>query len=127
MLHLYKDERGAFQNYVYTIVDMDSNWTLGCKPNFKKAYERLEELAGNGIIIDCGFDENGNWSASFEVIHTRECAYGKYFVTRRYKINRDLLTIFDNDILIPVDLIEQIQSENKKKAKTNYKLKTEII
>ena len=46
----------TFQNYVYMVIERDTMSPLGVYPNFKKAYERVEEIADGNKIVDCTGD-----------------------------------------------------------------------
>ena len=103
-----------FQNYVYTIVKKDTNICLGTYPNFKKAYERIEEFAKGNVIVDCGgqFDNE----VHFQVIKTNK---GHVYGTE-YVVYRNLLTIYNSDQLITTKMIEKMTQaceENDQKSK----------
>ena len=118
----------TFQNHVYTVISETTSCILGTFPNFKKAYERIEELADGATIYDLGYSFNLS-KASFEIVVVKK-AYGRYyFTTNRYTIYESLLTIFSNDITISPDMfaeLENVMKENRRKN-AKYKLKTEVM
>lgn len=113
MVHYYRDEFGTFQNEVFTVVNENTNISLGCYPNFKKAYERIENIANGCTIIDCG-DDACYSSCVFEVVDVKEIGITPI---RRYRVNRDLLVIYQNDELVPLSLTMKIKADNKKVSK----------
>lgn len=126
MAHCYKDECGTFQNEVYTIICENTKCSMGCYPNFQKAYERLEELAKGNPIVDCGDNQFGN-SCLFEIIDIKKCKYGMTVNHDKYRIYRNLLTIREDDELVTLSLTMKLQKENKMRQKSKYKLNTEVL
>lgn len=122
------------QNCVYVLIEhgnlyRDGIWHWGVYPNFKKAYQRLEELAQGKLIVDCG---DRNYSAMFEAIDIqRDARHPEYYghcSVHRYSIIRNRLTIRDDDQLISVDMIDKIMQENKGNSRNSkYRLKEEVI
>lgn len=110
----------TFQNYVYTIISKDVGTTLGTYQNFKRAYERLEQIAKGRPIIDCTTDEDA-YTLRFEIYDS------KYKCVNKYIIVRDLLSIHDDESLVPVAMVRDIEEANKEKYKSNYKLRTEVM
>jgi len=110
----------AFQNYVYGIISSRGT-SLGVYPNFKQAYERLENYSKHVVaIIDKGdrYDDE----ATFEVVRKS----GKYYIYDTFTIHRMLLTIWPDDKLISPDMIRELEEQNKKHGEF-YKLLTDAI
>ena len=111
MAHDYENECGTFQSIVYTIVHEGTKCSLGCFPNFKKAYERIEKLAKGGAIIDCGNDCY-NLEAYFSVVNTKKNDFGMYITVDRYVVYMSALTICTTDEIVPLSLFIQQEEEN---------------
>lgn len=108
----------VFQQVVY-VLEIDYGCTTYTElfSNFKKAYERIEELERNNIIVDCGNKYN---TVYFEAIRRND--YG-YFHTMKYKITWNLLTIYPEDTTVSYEMIK----EKKENSNSKYTLKAEII
>ena len=116
-----------FQNYVYMVINTDYMNTLGVYPNFKKAYERLEEIAGKGLIIDCtGLDEESPSTIRFEIIRCFKDENSHHFYTDKYAIVRSLLTMRDNDTYISPYMVTNILEQNEK-SHPRYEFKANIF
>ena len=115
----------SFQNYVYILRERDHTTTCGdfiwgVYPNFKKAYERLEEFAEGSPIIDCGDKLSGTL---FEVV-----SYKKGKVTiRKYSVKRCLLTCLNGEEFISTERIRQLEEEERKRKFTRYARFGDII
>ena len=118
----------TFQNYVYTVINRYTMSPLGVYPNFKKAYERVEEIADGNKIVDCtGLDEKDPNVVKFNIVkpiwyNGKICKFCEY----KYVIVRSLLTMYDDDGFISVSMIYKIL-EQYKKENVNYRLKTDIF
>lgn len=116
-----------FQNHVYTVVHQNTNCTLGTYPNFKEAYERIEEYANGATIydIDDGFECS---RVNFEIIKWNPLSWGGgYFSVAKYTIYENLLTIFPEDIVVSTEMFGALEKAMKEEKKKNskYKLKAE--
>ncbi len=118
----------TFQNYVYMVIERDTMSPLGVYPNFKKAYERVEEIADGNKIVDCtGIDKKEPHVVKFNIVkpiwyNGKICKFCEY----KYVIVRSLLTMYDDDDFISVSMIYKIL-EQYKKENVNYRLKTDIF
>lgn len=108
------------QNCVYTLIEhsnkhRDGMFNFGVYPNFKAAYERLENIAKGKSITDCGDHHS---STMFEVVDvTRDARHKEYYghcSVRRFSITRNLLSVHDGDKLIIPEMIDEIAKENKR-------------
>lgn len=106
-----------FQKYMYTIVNAKHLNPLGVYPNFKRAYERLEEIAGKGMISDCTKLEKEDPNVvEFEVTRCYKNKFGYSFDTRKYAIVRSLLSLYDDDEYISSQKIYDIINNNKREC-----------
>jgi len=112
----------SFQNYVFTVIGVNTLLPLGTYPTFKKAYERIEECHKNDdviAIVDLG--DNGD-SATFEVIRS----YKYDFMNSKYIIARNLLTIFPEDQTVSYAMVKELEEKNKN-SKKPYKTTMDVM
>ena len=110
----------TFQNYVYTVIHTATMCGLGVYQNFKRAYERIEELETGITIVDCN-DDKENRRFVFMVYKN-----GRF--VGEYLIIRSLLSIEAEDILVHCDMITKTEKEYKEKMmKPNYRLRSEVM
>ena len=110
----------TFHNYVFTVIHTATMCGLGVHQNFKKAYERIEELEVGATIVDCN-DDREERRFRFEVYKN-----GRF--VGEYLIIRSLLSVDEEDFLVPYDLIAKTEKEYKAKTmNSNYKLRTEVM
>ena len=122
------------QNCVFTLIehsDFYRNGMLhfGVYPNFKSAYERLEEIAKGKAIVDFGDHYS---SVMFEVIDTtRDLRHKEYYghcSIRRFSITRSLMNVRDGDTLIIPEMIDEIMKANKGcDDRAAYKANNEVL
>jgi len=100
-----------FCNYVYTVLCVLRNGVvcgLGCYPNFKKAYERIETAAKTiskcDILVDVSKDNNF-LSFEFEAIKRKKLGRMTYFTSEKYIILKSFMEVFPSDKLIPLDMV----------------------
>lgn len=116
-----------FQNYVYMVINTDYMNTLGVYPNFKKAYERLENIAGKGLIIDCtNLNEKYPEIIKFEVTRLFKDGDSHHFSTNKYAIVPSLLTMRDDDTYISPCMVTNILEQNEK-SHPRYEFKANIF
>ena len=109
----------TFQNCVFTVISTSTMCGLGVYQNFKKAYERIEELEAGTTIVDCN-DDKEDKRFRFEVYRN-----GRF--VGEYLIIRSLLSVDSTDFLVPYDLIAKTKKEYKRMMKSNYRLATEVL
>ena len=110
-----------FQNYVYTLVCEDTGMSFGSYPNFKKAYEAIEEREEGKIIVDCGCDYTTR--VCFNVINPK-----LLYTVKSYSIYINLLTIYNEKELVTYGMVKELEEANKTRAKnSNYRLKGEVL
>ena len=103
-----------FQKYMYMVLS-ENNLPLGVYQNFKRAYERLEEIAEKGMITDCTtLEEKDPTVVKFEITRCYKNKYGYSFCTNKYTIVRDLLSLYDDDEYISAQKIRNIINNNKR-------------
>ena len=102
-----------YQHYAYVLTELTSDGVRhdGVYPNFKLAYERLEDIANGKQIISIGDND-------FEVISIQRDArnheyYGHISVSK-YSITRKLMTIRNADELVTVDMVDNAIKTNKR-------------
>lgn len=112
-----------FFGYIYILHD-EHNCFRSAYPNFKQAYERLEQLAKGNPIIDLCTDSDDSRIMRFEVIRLQ----GSYPHICKFKICRYLLHIPNKDDIIPYHLIEEMIDKNKQREwQQKYSLLNDII
>ena len=120
----------SFQKYVYTVCYTKHDGAqlgLGCYPNFKKAYERIEEsIKGHyDFLVDLNTeDDTGDYR--FEAIKINNLRYGRYVDHRTYTIMRNLLTVYNEDVTVSFDMVKQML-ENLKKDSKKYRLIGDVM
>lgn len=113
-------------HYAYILYEK-SGYHWGIYQNFKKAYERLEELAKGNPIVDCG-DDFINTSAVFNVIKITRHGKSIQIKTDEYHILQVCLTIDDNDIVVTAKMLNKLHDENKERSRNSkYRLNAEAI
>lgn len=114
------------QQYVYTLFKPNHKRAYGVFPTFKKAYEQIEklELKRNPIaIIDVG-DDSYNEDIVFDVIFKE--VYG--IRVDRYVICRNLLTVYPEDPVISIGMINRMLKEFEERSFQNkYKTILDVI
>ena len=114
------------QNYVYTVVHMIGNRTvcsLGCYPNFKEAYERVEKLTSKcDYLIDVS---NDGYFTEFEFEAITKQKYGRLYLlkTERYFIFQNLLTILPNDKVVSLWDVHKLEAALEKE---NFRYKHHV-
>ena len=115
----------SFQKYVYTVCWTSYDGTqlgFGCYPNFKQAYERIEEtIKGRyDFLIDLNIKDDTD-DYTFEAIKITPTRYGRHVESRRCTIMRSLLTVYNESETVSYDTVEQMLKALKKDSK-KYKL-----
>ena len=119
-----------FQNHVYTVIHQGINCILGTYPNFKEAYERIEEYVGGATLYDL---DAGEFKCSRVNFETRKwCPFsfgGGYFQIDKFTIHESLLTIFPDDIVVSTEMFSALEKAMKeeKRKNTKYRLGTEAM
>lgn len=106
------------QKYVYTAcyTSLDGKQLgLGCYPNFKKAYERIEESVKDryDFLVDLNTKDDV-MDYVFEAIKINHTRYGRYLECRRYTIMRNLLTVNNESETVSYDMVNRMLEELKK-------------
>ena len=98
-----------YQHYIYILSEgarHDSAY-----PNFKLAYERLEDIANGKQIVTVGDND-------FEVISVqRDARHPEYYghvSVNRYSITRKLVTINNANDLVTTEMVDNIIKSNKR-------------
>lgn len=120
----------SFQKYVYAVCYTKHDGGqlgLGCYPNFKKAYERIEEsIKGKyDFLVDLNTEDDTD-DYRFEAIKINHTRYGRYVDHRQYTIMRDLLTVYNEDETVSFDTVKQML-EALKNNEEKYKLIGDIM
>ena len=120
----------SFQKYVYTVCYTrydGAQLGLGCYPNFKKAYERIEEsIKGKyDFLVDLN-TEDDTMDYIFEAIKIEPGRCGRYVECRQYTIMRNLLSVYNEDVTVSFDMVKQML-ENLKKDSKKYRLIGDIM
>lgn len=119
-----------FQKYVYTVcyTTLDGKQLgIGCYPNFKKAYERIEESMKDryDFLVDLNTKDD-TMDYAFEAIKIDCTRYGRYVECRQYTIIRDLLTVYDERETVSFDMVKRML-EKLKKPEDKYNLIGDVM
>ena len=116
----------VFHSYVYTLVSDDVGCTLGTYPNFKQAYERLEEITNGKVIYDCC--DKSNINLKFEAIEVVGTSFGRIVRVNKYSIYRNLLHVENDNELVSFSMADKLEKEFERKTKNaKYKLNAEVV
>lgn len=98
-----------YQHYVYILSEGTRHDSV--YPNFKLAYERLEEIANGKQISPVNDNE-------FEIITIqRDARHREYYghvSANKYSITRKLITINNADDLVTTEMVNTIIKNNKR-------------